>query len=223
MKENETVTRITVCRDSLTQSNCYLIGEKGGAMVIDPNHFELVENALREQALTPELVMLSHEHCDHIRGLEELRNHWRVKVLCSRRCSQGIGDITQNMSRMMEVYLLYRTQQSVVYPPFICRPAELVYDAPYDFTWHGHRFLCTPLPGHSGGSSCIFMDDTCLFTGDYLIPGEQVVTRLPGGSEQEYEETAKPWLSALKAGLTIYPGHNDSYVLTREVKERYGL
>ena len=43
------------------------------------------------------------------------------------------------------------------------------------------------------------------------------------GSEQEYEETAKPWLSALKAGLTIYPGHNDSYALTGEVKERYGL
>ena len=64
------MTRITVCRDSLTQSNCYLIGEKGRAVVIDPNHFELVENALREQALTPELVMLSHEHCDHIQGLQ---------------------------------------------------------------------------------------------------------------------------------------------------------
>lgn len=217
------MAHITVCRDNLTGSNCYLIGDGGAAVVIDPNDFGRIETVLKEQRLTPELILLTHEHCDHISGLMQLRDHYHTDVLCSSRCSQGIGSITQNMSRMMEVYLLFRVNKEVAYPPFACVPAERVYEGTHGFTWRGHRFVCTCLPGHSGGSSCFRMDEASLFTGDYLIPDEQVVTRLPGGSRQEYEELARPWLAALEEGLTIYPGHGGSYVLTREVKRGYGL
>lgn len=217
------MAQISAYRDSLTQSNCYLIEEGGAVIVIDPNDYTIVGKALEEQSLTPELVLLTHEHCDHIRGLEELRDNCPVKVMCSSRCSMGITDITKNMSRMMEVYLLYRIQKEIVYPPFTCRPADFTYDAVYSFTWRGHTFECTPLPGHSGGSSCFRMDGGSLFTGDYLIQGEQVITRLPGGCEQEYEEKARPWLAMLEEGLMIYPGHDVNYVLTGEMKKQYGL
>lgn len=212
-----------ICREPKTGSNCYLIEEDKKALIIDPNEYEPIEKILQERNLTPEVVLLTHEHCDHIRGLNLLREAYPVKVVCSMACSQAIGDITANMSRMMEVYLLFRINEKIAYPPFTCQPAEETYETEHVLRWRGHEFRCIPLPGHSIGSSCIFMDDRRLFSGDYLIPGEQVITRLPGGDEERYIKIAKPWLQGLAEGLEICPGHGDGFILTGKEKEAYGL
>ena len=127
------------------------------------------------------------------------------------------------MSRMMEVYLTYRGAPGVSYPPFVCRPTDQTFAGETVLQWRGHTLHITALPGHSPGSAALLWDDWVLFSGDYLIAGEQVVTRLPGGSPADYEKTARPRLAALPAGLWICPGHGDPYFLTEEAKKEYGL
>lgn len=124
---------------------------------------------------------------------------------------------------MMEVYLTFKGKPGAHYPPLVCAPADETFSDEFHLSWRGHTLRFTPLPGHTPGSTCICLDEETLFTGDYLIPGEAVITRLPGGSTETYERTARPWLAALPLGLHICPGHGAPYALTQEVKDTHGL
>ena len=78
--------------------------------------------------------------------------------------------------------------------------------------WRGHIFRFVPLPGHTAGSVGIFLDDDIFFSGDYLLPGREVILRLPGGSEKDYCEITEPFLATLPDGIHIYPGHGKDYL-----------
>lgn len=198
-----------------TESCCYLLGEEGRAVVVDPNDPAGPQRLLEERGWTPELILLTHEHCDHMAGLEAMRSRWpQAKTVTSAACSVGLQSTRLNMTAMMEVYLTFRGKPGISYPPFVCRPADMTYDAPREFRWRGHRLRCVPLPGHTPGSAGIFFDDDLFFSGDYLIPGEKVILRLPGGSKEDYLAHTKPFLDGLPAGLKICPGHGEPFTIT---------
>lgn len=200
--------------DPLAESNCYLLGEAGACAVIDPNDPKGPAECLKELRWTPELVLLTHEHCDHMAGVTALRAQWpEVKVIAAAACSANLQNPRINMSAMMELYLAFRGKPGVTYPPFTCGAADITYVKPYEIVWRGHRIRCVPLPGHTPGSAVLFWDETTLFSGDYLLPGGETVLRLPGGSKEDYEKFARPFLDALPRGLTIRPGHGAGYML----------
>ena len=89
--------------EPVTESNCYVIREEDKCMIIDPNDFTAIRELLQKWGLMPGLVLLTHEHCDHIGGLNELRRTYPVTVAATEACSAGIGNQTRNMSRMMDL------------------------------------------------------------------------------------------------------------------------
>ncbi len=203
--------------EPLAESNCYLLGEEGHAVVIDPNDPQGPMEILKEHDWMPDFIFLTHEHCDHMAGLEPMRAVYPdAKVIASAACSEGIQNKRMNMTLMMEVYLSFRGKPGVVYPPFVCRPADIVYEHTRETEWRGHRIFSVALPGHTPGSACIFLDEEILFSGDYLIPGEEVILRLPGGSEKDYCTKARPFLSRLPLGIRVCPGHGDPFLLTEK-------
>ena len=210
--------------DPLTESNCYLLGENGRAVVIDPNHPRGPLELLERLGWKPELILLTHEHCDHMAGLEALRRRWPgVPAAPTAVCSANLQDKRLNMTQRMEVYLTFRGKLGVSYPPFVCAPAELPYERRWETVWQGHRLQCEALPGHTPGSAGIFLDGDTFFSGDYLIPGEKVILRLPGGSETDYRARTRPFLAQLPPGLRICPGHGAPYTLTGEEWSQDGL
>ena len=156
--------------EPLAESNCYLLGEAGRAVVIDPNDPRGPLERLEALGWTPERILLTHEHCDHMAGLEALRNRWPgVRVAATAACSAGLGDTRLNMTRRMEVYLAFRGKPGVSYPPFVCRPADETYEHAWEYVWRGHRLRAVALPGHTPGSAGIFLDGDTFFalaTGD---------------------------------------------------------
>ena len=114
---------------------------------------------------------------------------------------------------MMEVYLTFFGKSGVSYAPFVCRPADKTYSEACTLDWRGHTFRFVLLPGHTAGSVGIFLDDDIFFSGDYLLPGMDVILRLPGGSEKDYREITEPFLATLPQGIHIYPGHGKDYRL----------
>ena len=210
--------------DPLTESNCYLLGENGRAVVIDPNHPRGPLELLERLGWKPELILLTHEHCDHMAGLEALRRRWPgVPAAATAVCSANLQDKRLNMTQRMEVYLTFRGKPGVSYPPFVCAPAELPYERRWETVWQGHRLQCEALPGHTPGSAGIFLDGDTFFSGDYLIPGEKVILRLTGGSETDYRARTRPFLAQLPPGLRICPGHGAPYTLTGEEWSQDGL
>ena len=65
------------------------------------------------------------------------------------------------------------------------------------------------------------MDDSLVFTGDYLIYGEEEITRLKGGSTEDYNSIARPVLEAIPQGRKIYPGHGIVY--RKGMEQEHGL
>lgn len=210
--------------EPLAESNCYLLGEDGHAVVIDPNDPAGPLECLERLGWTPELILLTHEHCDHMAGLEPMRDRYPgAKVVCSAACSAGIQNKRLNMTLMMEVYLSFRGKPGITYPPFVCRPADITYEQSWETQWRGHRLSCTALPGHTPGSACVFLDGDTMFSGDYLIPEEEVILRLPGGSAEDYNTVTRPFLSGLPLGLRVCPGHREPYALTEKERIYHGI
>ena len=71
--------------DPLTESNCYIFTSGSSALLIDPNNADLINTYAAEHHLVPEYVLLTHEHCDHIAGLNDLRSRWTLSVVASKK------------------------------------------------------------------------------------------------------------------------------------------
>lgn len=213
----------------VTGSNCYVIPQGGVCMVVDPNGMEPLEQLFQKWNTRPALVLLTHEHCDHIEGLNQLRDRYDFVVAASGRCSQGIGNPRINMSRMMEVFLYYEggQKQMVPYEPFVCKAADLQFGDEIRFQFGELPVCIKSLPGHTPGSAVISCGEPpygpMVFTGDYLLPDQEVITRLPGGSDEEYRKYTMPWLSGIPCGTEIFPGHGEPYCMNEEVRVFHGL
>jgi glyoxylase-like metal-dependent hydrolase (beta-lactamase superfamily II) len=217
-------TKLTKIVDPVTDSNCYVLLREGRCAVIDPNNFEALDRLLQKCNTDSLLVLLTHEHCDHIGGLNKLRENYRTVVVASGLCSLGMQNAKENMSRMMETFLYFKSGQTkmVKYDPFTCLAADVQFGDEMWVPFGGSAFRMTSLPGHTHGSSMIAYEGV-LFCGDYLLPGEKVVTRLPGGDDEEYEKFARPWLRSIPDGTWIYPGHGEAFMMDAEVRRFHDL
>jgi len=65
-------------------------------------------------------------------------------------------------------------------------------------------------PGHTKGSICL-LTENIIFTGDTLFKDGYGRTDLPGGSQEEMEESLEKLKKILKPGTIVYPGHGQSF------------
>ena len=86
----------------LLKSNMYVIKENGRCILIDPCITDCkIENA--------DYILLTHEHYDHISGV----NYWREKTgaiaIVSKICAEKCADPRKNMSRYYETFCELQT------------------------------------------------------------------------------------------------------------------
>ena len=203
---------ITKRTSSKTICNSYIIDEDGCALIIDPGQDGVVQDELERRGWKPEYILLTHEHFDHIEDLEALRSRYEVPVVACSICSERIGDPKLNLSVIEDILSYYKTgiiaeERS---PRFSCRPAEITYGDTYEMEWRGHRFSFIRIPGHSPGSVLITMDDAYVFTGDYMLLGDETTLRLRGGDPEAYENVALPIIGKIPDGIRVCPGHGPS-------------
>lgn len=206
-----------------TGSNCYIIEENQKVIVIDPNQEDRLKMLIDQHKWDVKEIFLTHEHCDHIKGLNSLRNYCNAPVVAQEECSKGMQDSVRNMSRIMGTYLYFKNKVIEEYEPFVCGEADVTFLKERFWCFEGHELRAVSLPGHTPGSSCLILDKTRLFSGDYLLPGETAVTRLPGGNTEDYEEITKPKLRKFPLGMFVYPGHGECFSLNEEVMKQHGL
>ena len=198
-----------------TTANSYLIVEDHSALLIDVTVSEQICRLLDSEGWTPDQIILTHEHVDHIFGLNAIRSRYKVPVTASAACSERIQDPRGNLSSVydMMVFACSRRIASVRHDSFCCSACETTFEDSHVLYWKNHVFLILRCPGHSPGSSIVLMDDVAVFSGDYLLPDHSLNLDLSGGNREEYESVSVPRISqCLKAGTLVYPGHGEPYV-----------
>lgn len=193
----------------------YLLVEGTKALVIDPCRSEDALQLLKVNGVTELLIVLTHEHYDHVSGVNWLRKHFSsVQVLCSSKCAKALPMPSENLSIYWEILFMGKDAETQEYvrnmniQPYACE-ADQSFDGEYEMLWEKHTLLLKETPGHSRGSICILLDGRYLFSGDSLVTGYPTVTRLPGGSKKDYATVTVPFLKSLNPELMVYPGHGD--------------
>lgn len=197
----------------------YLLLENKKALIIDPCISEKALQLLEENDVTETLVLLTHEHYDHISGVNWLREHIpSVHVLCSSACAKALPSPSKNLSNFWEILFVGKDKETQEYvrnmniQPYSCT-ADHTFEKEHELSWEGHTLFLKETPGHSKGSICILLDGQILFSGDSLVTGYPTITRLPGGSKKEYAEVTLPWLRSLTPSIMVYPGHGEKQPL----------
>lgn len=193
-------------------SNMYMMIIGKNCLAVDPCISEEAGNLLRAHQIEDCLVLLTHEHCDHISGVNWLRRQAKCQVVCSKICAERIQDPKKNSSAYFHALFFDRDEAArkeifeKADPAYSCC-ADAAYAGSLEFEWNGLKIELREAPGHSPGSQIIRINGKYYFTGDYLIPGEPVITRLPGGSRRQYEAVTKPFLQKISPDSVIFPGH----------------
>lgn len=178
------------------QTNCYIIRREDSdrCLLIDPGYEpEIILSFLAEKHLTPEAILLTHCHFDHVGAVRELAAETACKV--------------------------YLCEKDLALPPMLTA-GKLYYTDTYAdgdrLTLAGIPVTVLGTPGHTPGSVCLRME-THLFAGDTLFAGSCGRTDLPGGDSRAMQDSLRR-LAAIPENLRVYPGHGHGTTLDWEKK-----
>ena len=180
-------------------SNCYVITDQhlNRTIVIDPGS----ANLQLQISGGIDYILLTHEHMDHLAGVNILMEEYHCKLLCTKLCSQVIADPRKNFSRYIKG------------KDYVCGPSDLLWEDIHDeLHWNGNTIKCIRTPGHSPSSVCLALCNY-LFTGDTLIFDLPTVTKLPGGDKKALRSSIDFIIENFSPATTIYPGHGDPFLL----------
>ncbi len=198
----------------ILDSNMYVVFENRHILLIDP--IETEETLCFFESLKYQIddvwIVLTHEHYDHINGLNWIRKNFKCTVCTTAWCSKNIQDVNRNLSAVAELMIILK--ESSVIPhhmqrEFVCAPADIILKNEEVFHWNNFTLKIYETPGHSQGSACIVLNKKIMFSGDTILK-TGIVTKLPGGSKKEYYYKTLPVLKILlDSGMRVFPGHGE--------------
>ncbi|HCM33522.1 MBL fold metallo-hydrolase [Chryseobacterium sp.] len=174
--------------------------ENNLAIVIDPGteNDDRLLDYFEKNAVIPKFIFLTHEHFDHILGVNYLRSQFpEIEVIASDKTSERLPNPKKNLA-------IFHNQINLV-----VQHADILINEG-KFSWINLNFEVFRTPGHTDSSISISLENS-FFSGDFLLQGSRIVTNLPTGSKKQYQESIEKYDHLLK-GLTIYPGHGESYI-----------
>ncbi len=209
-------------------SNMYVLIDGCAALVIDPNENEEMIELLKQHNCKEITVILSHEHFDHICGVNAIRefaeiNGGTCKVYAQKNCAEAIERSEDNLAKFfLALYITHPEEERALAaklfdPEYVCS-ADFNFIDNYDLCWGDLRLVLKSTPGHSPGSICIEIYDKkmnmiAVATGDSLILNTPVITRIPRGNKTDYKEITVPYLKGIPLEALILPGHGEISIM----------
>lgn len=191
------------------QSNMYIIADNQRCIMVDPCELSDAKDFLTSDNYILDYAFLTHEHCDHITGVEWART-LGSKIICSDTCAEKIKDSRLNAAYYYndssQIQKKLKGTETPISEDFVCS-ADIYFSQFLTINWQGHLIKLRKTPGHSSGSMCIQINDNILFCGDSLLESEPTNTRFPSGSKRQFYAVTFPWIKGLPNDTMVYPGH----------------
>ena len=177
--------------------NCYIVYDEvsGKCAVIDPASKDAAETVKR-LSLSPEFILLTHGHFDHISGVNAFLAEYDVPVYVHESDAELLADGYKNASA-----LLIGESITVNAVPKTLKAGDTLFVGELEIS-------VVHTPGHTRGCVCYFCGDA-VFTGDTVFAYDRGRTDLYGGDESTIIDSIRKLLPKL-GGKTVYPGHGQT-------------
>lgn len=214
MKREEIVfenLKIYVYSFELMDSRMYMIRENDEMLVVDPcEETELLQDA---EGVRKAVILLTHEHYDHISGVNWLREHFECLVYSTGICARNVQSVKENLSsRFAFLFILDKEKYDYVRTniklPYVCY-VDRCFEKYEEFAWCSHNIKLYEVGGHSPGSCMIVLDDKMLFSGDNILANGKELAGTDADAEG-YEKIVRSFVQQLPKDTYILPGHGES-------------
>jgi hydroxyacylglutathione hydrolase len=191
----------------LLQCNCSILGDETSreAIVIDPgDDIARIVALLAKHQLTVKQIIITHAHIDHIAGALRLKEITGAPILYNQ--------LDLPLVKMMDIQAGWLG----IPTPKVSAPDEDLRDG-QTISIVGLTGSVIHTPGHTQGSSCLYLpDQTLLIAGDTLFAGSVGRTDLPGGNTQQLLKSIHDRLLTLPDDTKVIPGHGPNTTIATE-------
>ncbi len=164
-----------------------------------------------------ELIILTHEHYDHISGVNYFRSKWNCTVYGNKCCKERCGKPEKNLAAYFMALFIGRSEEErqqaaeLFQDHYHCM-VDRIFERKMELEFGQMKWELVSTPGHSSGSICILVENA-LFSGDSLVQGAKVLTRMPDGDRNAYRMITRPFLESLPQDTIVFPGHGQESIM----------
>lgn len=203
-------------------SNMYVVFTESEAVVFDPCEDDELLQLLDSNHIEKVHILLTHEHYDHISGVDWLLNNKGADIFCHNDAAKALAMGRTRTPALISTVLANedRKDGGHRYPDFKAKfkPYSILADRTFEdyleFEIGDLRFRAKSTPGHSPGSACYMLNDELIFTGDTLLQNDKIILRFSNSMKNEYEDVTLPYLRSLKKTMIVMPGHGVPFVMS---------
>jgi glyoxylase-like metal-dependent hydrolase (beta-lactamase superfamily II) len=188
------------------QENCFIAGcaETKEALIVDPGDDpQDILAALERNDLTAKLIVVTHEHIDHIGAVEAVREATKAPVAMHAIAYDGTAGQSQT------ALMLTGRPSPRISPP------EVFLDEGQDVQVGRLKFQVLFCPGHTPGHICLYGEGV-LFSGDVLFQLSIGRFDLPGGDGPQLLRSIRDKLWLLPDDTIVLPGHGPATTIGQE-------
>ena len=182
------------------ETNCYILTIEDKTFIFDPgSEAETIISFLEKNKLTPEAILLTHAHIDHISAVLDITEKYTINVYLNENDES-----------------LYNSPANCLEPffPRLGKRAKTASIFSYDSII---KMLHTP--GHTQGGTCFYIPSAqILISGDTIFNESIGRTDLPGGNHKQLIASIKGKILTLPEETEIYPGHGPKTSVEHELK-----
>jgi len=191
------------------QANCYIVENPDkSCLIFDPGgEAKKLIALLTKRGLKPVAILLTHAHFDHIGGIDEVRDFYRIPVYVHKQEEKWLEDPALNGSQFFTVV-----------EPFKAKPADFIIKNEEKMAIADFKFFVYHTPGHSPGSvSYYFENEGVVISGDALFQGSIGRTDLPGGNQAQLLKSIHDKLLTLPEETYVLSGHGPVTTILEEM------
>ncbi|MFN0012554.1 MAG: MBL fold metallo-hydrolase [Phycisphaerales bacterium] len=193
------------------ETNCYIVRPAGssGCWIIDASFGgKALVQAAKRLGATPELLILTHAHLDHIAGVDEVRAAYpALPILIHTAERHWLTDPQANLSALSGF-------------PVTCAAATRLLNEGEILTLGPTSWRVLHTPGHSPGGIGLYHAPAAgpgiLLAGDTLFAGSVGRSDFPGSDPKVLAASIREKLYTLPDDTIVYPGHGPPTTIGKE-------